>query len=221
VKKRRGAGYSARLIRARSLPPPFDLRPRRRGAASAEQTKQCFQSSTLSRAATFLNSRGSSPAFDPLNLSSNLGGGPRRGGDRTYQREREKEEYVAASKFPRAQTDIYVSSVVRGGEEDLNFKFYLIIFEFNFVTCPEGGSRPRRQSSRDCLVRVYVRVYVPTHARRYFVRVRDATRVCPAASVYITSSSAQWVVSFYYTPRRKTSGIFFGRLDRCGPSKSG
>lgn len=114
------------------------------------------------------------PRFDPLNLGSNSGGGPRRGGDR---REREKEEYrrgVAATKFcaeqrkrrrdgeRKREKEIYTyptRAAPRAGEEDLNFKFYLIIFEFNFVTCPEGGSRPRQQSWR------YSRAY--TRAHRY------------------------------------------------------
>lgn len=123
-----------------------------------------------SRSVVFSTLADQPPRFDPLNLGSNSGGGPRGGGDR---REREKEEYgrgVAATKFCVEQKkrergtgkekEIYTyptRAAPRAGEEDLNFKFYLIIFEFNFVTCPEGGSRPRQQSWR------YSRAYTCAH----------------------------------------------------------
>lgn len=117
---------------------------------------------------------------------------------------------MAATKFrvePRERY-IYVYQArvqhrAQAGERgDLNFKFYLIIFEFNFVTCPEGGgsSPGHRSNLRDTHVRIYVYIYI--HAR-----TGTDTHVYVCASVYISSPSAQWVVSFYYTPRRKTSGI--------------
>lgn len=125
-----------------------------------------------------------------------------------YTSEKEKRRNTDAAWQPlnfawsRERYTICVSSAraasrQHAGEEDLNFKFYLIIFEFNFVTCPEGGSPGLASNLCDTHVRTQARARTP-------VRILARMRI---ASVYISSPSAQWVVSFYYTPRRKTSEI--------------
>lgn len=86
-------------------------------------------------------------------------------------REREKETYT----YPTRATP-------RAGEEDLNFKFYLIIFEFNFVTCSEGGSRPWQQSWR-------------------------YSRACTRAHRYITHACAH-CIGVYLVAERAVGGFF-------------
>lgn len=86
--------------------------------------------------------RNTDAAWQPLNFARSR----EREGETERGREKKKKIYTSPTR-----------AAPRAGEEDLNFKFYLIIFEFNFVTCPEGGSRPRQQSWR------YSRAYIRAH----------------------------------------------------------
>lgn len=170
--------YGVGLIRI-DLFRPLLIQDRRVGRTN----KTVFSiSHPSSRSAVVSSTPAYRPRFDPLNLGSNSGGGPRRGGDSTLcQREGEKKEYgrgVAATKFHVDPREIYIYAYqarvqhrAHAGEEDLNFKFYLIIFEFNFVTCPEGGSPGPGSNLCDTHVRTHARARAHRYEYSYAHRI--------------------------------------------------
>lgn len=99
----------------RPLSPPFNPRPWRR---PNKQNSVLNQPPFLAQRDSVSSTPAYRPRFDPLNLGSNAGGGPRRGGDLlfAYQREGEKKEYgrdVAATKFRVEPREIYYMCIKR------------------------------------------------------------------------------------------------------------